>query len=78
MLNTAQFLEIRREAFNNDGVTPNETNAPDLLVWDQQTDMNWQNALYGHKAAFNNMQLSFRGGSESIQYLFFGKLQPTR
>ncbi|QBQ41889.1 SusC/RagA family TonB-linked outer membrane protein [Sphingobacterium psychroaquaticum] len=72
MLNTAQFLEIRREAFNNDGVTPNETNAPDLLVWDQQTDMNWQNALYGHKAAFNNMQLSFRGGSESIQYLFSG------
>ena len=34
LLNTPQYLEMRHEAFNNDGETPNAANAPDLLVWD--------------------------------------------
>lgn len=72
MLNTQQYLEIRKEAFLNDKATPTATNAPDLLTWDQQAYHNWQKELFGHNAAFNNMQLSFNGGAQNLQYLFSG------
>ncbi len=72
LLNTEQYLEIRKEAFKNDNTVMTETNAPDLLTWDQASYHNWQKELFGNKAAFNTMQLSFTGGSSNLQYLFSG------
>ncbi|WP_344674088.1 SusC/RagA family TonB-linked outer membrane protein [Sphingobacterium kyonggiense] len=72
MMNTEQYLEIRNEAFTNDGTTPDETNAPDLKLWDSGISQDWQKDLFGNSAAFNSMQLSFNGGTSTLQYLLSG------
>ena len=72
MLNTEQFLELRREGFSNDANTPTTTNAPDLLTWSQTDNTDWQDKLYGFSAPFANYQLSMSGGSDQVKYLFSG------
>lgn len=72
LLNTEQYLEMRREAFANDGVTPTEANAPDLLVWDSTKDTDWQEELIGGTAHITNAQASISGGSADTQFLFGG------
>ncbi|WP_232282874.1 TonB-dependent receptor [Pedobacter sp. BAL39] len=72
MLNTEQYLALRREAYANDGVTPTLESAPDLLEWDQQLDNNWQDKLMGGTAAMTEAQLSLSGGSEQTNFLFSG------
>ncbi len=72
MLNTEQFLELRREGFTNDNNTPTATNAPDLLTWNQTDYNDWQDRLYGFSAPFSNYQLSVSGGSDQVKYLFSG------
>src|SRR5690606_4827082 len=42
MLNTQQYLQIRKRAFENDGIEPTEANAYDLVLWDQNRDTDWQ------------------------------------
>lgn len=69
LLNTPQYLEMRHEAFNNDGITPNAANAPDLLVWDTTRYTNWQKVLLGGTANYNSDQVSLSGGSENTRFL---------
>lgn len=69
MLNTEQYLEIRKEGFANDQFEPTVDNAPDLLTWDQKANSDWQKAFYGAGAPFSSYQLSFAGGNEYTQYL---------
>ncbi len=51
MLNTPDYLQMRREAFKNAGVTPTLNEgiglAPDLLLWDTTRYTDWQRVLYG-------------------------------
>ncbi|RKF31885.1 hypothetical protein BCY89_17200 [Sphingobacterium siyangense] len=69
MLNTEQYLEIRKEGFKNDNWTATADNAPDLLTWDQSAYSDWQREFYGASAPFSTYQLSFSGGNEYTQYL---------
>lgn len=68
MLNTAQYLEMRKEAFRNDGVTATNTNAPDLLLWDQNAYTDWQKELLGGTAGITDAQLSYSGGNERVRF----------
>lgn len=68
-LNTPQYLEMRREAFKNDGQTPETWNAPDLLSWDTTRYTDWQKLLIGGKAHYTDMQASVSGGNTLTQYL---------
>ena len=72
MLNGAEYLKMRREAYANDAVTPTETQAPDLLLWDQNLDQNWQDQLIGESANLTELQLGFRGGDQQTNYLISG------
>ncbi|GEM63920.1 SusC/RagA family TonB-linked outer membrane protein [Sphingobacterium faecium NBRC 15299] len=72
LLNTEQYLEMRKEAFANDGVTPDIFNAPDLVSWDQTTYTNWQKELIGNKSYSKNTQLSISGGSKNTRFLLSG------
>lgn len=72
MLNTQQFLALRRQAFKNDKITPDQDNAPDLTLWDQNTDNNWQDKLIGNTAKLTEAQASLSGGSEQTNFLFSG------
>jgi TonB-linked SusC/RagA family outer membrane protein len=64
MLNMPQYLEMRREAFKNDGIVPTVGNAPDLLLWDTTRDVNWQDQLWGGMGQVTNLQSSLSGGDD--------------
>jgi TonB-linked SusC/RagA family outer membrane protein len=70
LMNLPQYLEMRAEAFKNDGITPDASSAPDLLVWSQTHSINWQKYEFGHKAAMTNIQTNLTGGDGSTQFLF--------
>jgi TonB-linked SusC/RagA family outer membrane protein len=64
MLNTTQYLQMRREAFKNDGIAPAIGNAPDLLLWDTTSNTNWQDQLWGGMGQVSNLQASLSGGDD--------------
>lgn len=72
LLNIQQYLSVRREAFRNDGITPNAANAPDLVVWDPNQNTNWQKALYGKAGHETNAQLSLSGGDARTTFRLSG------
>lgn len=72
MLNTDQYLNIRRQAFANDGVTPNTTNAPDLTVWDQHAYTNFPNLLTGNTQHQSKATISLSGGDLYTQFFLSG------
>lgn len=72
LLNTQQYLEMRREAFKNDGVVPSGFFASDLLVWDSTRYTDWQEVLIGGTAHTTNAQASVSGGDAQTQFLFRG------
>lgn len=72
MLDTKQYLDLRRNAFANDGTAPTETNAPDLTLWDSTKSTDWSRQLIGHTARFTELQGSVSGGNQQTQFLLAG------
>ena len=72
LLNTPQYLSMRREAFQNDGLTPDPQNAPDLLVWDTTRYTDFAKLLTGGTAGLTDAQVSLSGGSAQTQFLLRG------
>ncbi|KXO01256.1 TonB-dependent receptor [Aequorivita aquimaris] len=70
LLNTQEYLAMRREAFANDGITEYPFNEYDINgTWDQSRYTDWQEELLGHTAYFNDYGLSLTGGNENTRYL---------
>ena len=69
VLNTEQYLEMRREALRNDGVEPSDTDFDVNGTWSEDRDTDWQEELLGGSSNFSNHQLSFSGGSEGTSFL---------
>src|SRR5690606_10795588 len=74
MLPTAEYLELRREAFQNSGATP-DPDLPDLFEWDQNLDQNWQKKMMGGTAKVTEANVSIGGGSETTNFLLSGTLR---
>ncbi|GHA32825.1 SusC/RagA family TonB-linked outer membrane protein [Salinimicrobium marinum] len=72
LLNTEQYLDIRRRAFENDGVEPTENNAYDLVLWEQDRYTDWQEFLFGGTAETTNANVTFSGGSETTSFRLGG------
>jgi TonB-linked SusC/RagA family outer membrane protein len=72
MLSTPDYLNMRREAFRNDGVVPTASSAPDLLVWDQNANTDWQKYAYGGLGHWTNAQSSYSGGTDQYTYRLSG------
>ena len=70
LLNTEQYLEMRNEAFANDGRDPRDTDFDVNGEWSQERDTDWQEELLGGNSNFTNHQLTFSGGSGSTTFLF--------
>jgi TonB-linked SusC/RagA family outer membrane protein len=70
LLNTKEYLEVRRKAFENDGLTPTPDIAYDLLTWDTTRNTDWQKLIFGHRANTTNATASVNGGSENTQFSF--------
>jgi TonB-linked SusC/RagA family outer membrane protein len=70
VLQTPDYLAMRREAFSNDGVTTYPANAYDVNgTWDQNRNTNWQKELIGGVADYTNVQASISGGSAMTKFL---------
>jgi len=79
LLNTKQYLAMRREAFSNDGkavpsitTTPKDRNYDIDGVWDTTRYTNWQKVLIGNTANFTNAQGNFSGGNANTQFVIGG------
>jgi TonB-linked SusC/RagA family outer membrane protein len=72
LMNTQQYLEMRREALANDGLTPTNSNAPDLLLYDQERYTDWKKVLIGNTAKLTDVQVALTGGSNLTQFRMAG------
>jgi TonB-linked SusC/RagA family outer membrane protein len=72
LLNTEQYLKIRRAAFENDGVEPVATNAEDLVLWDQERFTDWQDKLFGGTSHIMDLNLAASGGTASTFFRIGG------
>ena len=73
MMNTEQYLEMRRQAFANDGITTYPANAYDVNgTWDETRYTDWQEELIGKTATNSTIQLSVNGGSQTTRFLISG------
>ncbi|RXK81684.1 SusC/RagA family TonB-linked outer membrane protein [Filimonas effusa] len=68
-LNTQEYIAMRKEAFKNDGRTMTNTNAPDVLLWDNSRYIDWQKLLIGGTANYLNANISLSGGNAQTQFL---------
>ena len=69
-LSTSEYLAMRREAYDNDGIDPIPFNAYDINgTWDETRETDWQDLLIGNTSYLTNFQGSISGGSETIQFL---------
>jgi len=69
LLNTQQYVQMRKEAFGNDGMTPTAADAPDLVAWDTTRYTDWQKELIGGSAHITDAQFSISGGEKNTQFL---------
>jgi len=75
MMKTDQYLALRRKAFANvttNPATPNATNAPDLLLWDQNAYTDWQRLLLGNTAKTHDVTANVSGGEGRTSFYISG------
>lgn len=73
LMNTQEYLAMRRQAFTNDGITNNPANAYDINgAWDPNRYTDWQKRLFGGTSEVMAVQASLSGGSEQTKYLVSG------
>jgi TonB-dependent starch-binding outer membrane protein SusC len=75
VLNTQEYIEMRKEAFINDGLpVPDASTDPDLTnldltVWDQNRYTDWQKVLIGQNAEYTDVNGNVSGGNQNTQFL---------
>lgn len=73
LMDTEQYLEMRRQAYANDGITDYPAYAYDINgTWDQTRFTDWQDELIGRTAINKTVQLSISGGSAQTSFLVSG------
>jgi TonB-linked SusC/RagA family outer membrane protein len=70
LLNTQQYLTMRRQAFKNDGRLPATTDYDINGTWDTTRYTDWQKELIGKTSHFTNANASISGGNINTQFLF--------
>jgi TonB-linked SusC/RagA family outer membrane protein len=61
MMNTEQYLAVRREALLNDAASPSSEIDPDLTIWDPNAYTDWQRTFFKNEKS-DDVQLSVEGG----------------
>jgi TonB-linked SusC/RagA family outer membrane protein len=68
MLDTRQYIDMRKEAFVNDRLVPDTRSAPDLLLWDTTRSADFRELLTGGAAHMTDAYASVSGGSDRTRY----------
>lgn len=69
LLNTPQYLAMRREAKKNDGENIYDTDYDINGTWDTSRNTDWQKELIGNTAQYTNARLSVSGGTATTAFL---------
>jgi len=72
LMNTTQYLNMRHEAINNDGLTVQPTDYDLNGLWDTTRNTDWQKAFLGGMAQYTNLSATISGGTVQTQYLVGG------
>lgn len=73
MMNTDQYLTMRRMAFENDDIEDYPPTAYDINgTWDQNRNTDWQDKLLGNIASSYSIRFALNGGSEKTHYNISG------
>ncbi|RKS92668.1 TonB-linked SusC/RagA family outer membrane protein [Flavobacterium limicola] len=73
LMNTDQYVQMRKEAYANDGYTKYPASAYEVNgTWDQTRNTNWQKELTGGSSTITNLQTSVSGGDEQTQFIING------
>lgn len=69
LMNTQQYLEMRREAFKNDNASPGGMYQDyDLLNWDSTRYTDWQDVLLGGTSKITDLQGGISGGNGNTSF----------
>ncbi|MBZ9650866.1 SusC/RagA family TonB-linked outer membrane protein [Psychroflexus montanilacus] len=68
LLNTADYIQLREEAFANDGAEPTPVRAEDLLLWDRERYTDWQENIFGGTAETTNANVMLSGGGKNTSF----------
>lgn len=72
MMNTQQYVAMRKEAFKNDNIDyadPNNlSQAYDLMIWDTTRYTDWQKEIYGGTGRNLDVQASLSGGNSQTSF----------
>ncbi|WP_209391084.1 SusC/RagA family TonB-linked outer membrane protein [Chryseobacterium sp. RR2-3-20] len=70
MMNTEQYIAMRKQAFANSGVTVYPATAYDVNgTWNENRYTDWRKTLIGNRAAAGNTQISLGGGNDTTTFL---------
>lgn len=72
LMNIDEYLQMRTEAFANEGKTPGATDLDVNGTWDKTKDTDWQEVLAGNTARRNRYFASVSGGTERTRLLLRG------
>ncbi|SEW35378.1 SusC/RagA family TonB-linked outer membrane protein [Chitinophaga arvensicola] len=82
MLNTTDYLQMRREAFLNDGLVPS-TNpaskdyAEDMAAWDPNRNVDWQKLVFGGTGKYTSVNADYSGGTRQTTFRVAGNYNKT-
>lgn len=68
MMNTSQYLLMRREAFKNDAEIITPANGYDLVIWDTARYTDFTKQLIGNTSHINNVSLNISGATSLISF----------
>lgn len=74
LLNTQQYLQLRKEAFAADGLAPSDdpydiAYAPDLTIFDQNKYTDWEKIIAGKTTNNTDLHATISGGGASSTFL---------
>lgn len=74
LLNTKDYLAMRRQAYAAAGFTPNNVvgsagYAPEFFAADTTRDINWQHYMFGHTGLYTSISPQLTGGSDYAGYM---------
>ncbi len=70
MMDTEEYLSMRKQAYSNSGIATYPSNAYDVNgKWDQSRYTDWQKELIGNNAEQQSTMVSIRGGNEYSNFL---------
>lgn len=72
MMNTQEYVAMRKEAFKNDGMEINVTTAPDIALWDTTQYTDFSDLLIGKLATTKNTQFGMEAGTKHTNYRLNG------